>query len=585
MKISFCIIVYNEADLVRQQLINLYSHAHEIIVVIGRVLEFGGFPEKEDNTLQVVKNFPDPDNKIIVVYRKTWASKENMVANYYVKATGDYVWHIDCDEFYTADCIEGTRKFIKKTQKPNYAHQEYYYYRYYNVVVAKNGTRKFWNLPARIHKKVKGKKLTHRPQILQGHGHIAKVPISIGVRHHYSIMDIGAVKIKANFYGPSIHSKYFDTYKRPIEKLIEDKICIRPDNDLKENSIPIVLKSNELEIPNGVDKLFNYYEHKSYPWTITDRIEREQLTMISIDKYLSGVIYPIPPAFDRQGEFSSKAVHNYLTFLDKHGAKIILVTAGTARFNMLHYSEIRALNIACMKFPGVKILGLPPMPDKLLQVWIDQTNDWKPDAVMLMYPDRYYSDEDVCDYFFRAANKLKVPVIVHGMFMRNAVSGGTYNFTPEIVAKLKKHENIIGIKEESTTYEMAYKICRQADDKFLIFPAGGSCRRFLLTHPAGAQNFLGGIGNIYPEIEEAFYAAIKNSDYNTAHKIVERYEDPLFETFGPIGWHRALQIALHEKKLLMTTNRLSFAKITGEQIIKIRNVLKLIESRLDKEGL
>jgi dihydrodipicolinate synthase/N-acetylneuraminate lyase len=211
---------------------------------------------------------------------------------------------------------------------------------------------------------------------------------------------------------------------------------------------------------------------------------------------------------------------------------------------------------------------------------------------MLMYPDRYYSDEDVCGYFFRAADKLEIPAMIHGMFMRHATAGGTYDFTPSIVAKLKEHPNIMGMKEESTSYEMAYKVCRQADDGFLIFPAGGSCRRFLLTHPAGAQNFLGGIGNIYPEIEEAFFESLKRGaflsdpdDINPAHKIVERYEDPLFEVFGPIGWHRALQIALVEKGLLKTSNRPPFAEARPEHVNAVRKVLQLIESRLNKEGL
>lgn len=298
-------------------------------------------------------------------------------------------------------------------------------------------------------------------------------------------------------------------------------------------------------------------------------------------KFCSGVIYPIPPAFDTNDEFDHGAISRYLEFLDKHGAKIILVTAGTARFNMLANDELCDFNATCMEFPGIKFLGLPPLPDRLLRQWIGMANNWKPDAVILMYPDRYYSDDDVCGYFFRAAEKLEIPVLVHGMFMRHAM-GGMYNFTPEIVGKLKQHKNIIGMKEESTTYEMAYRVCRQADDDFLIFSAGGSCRRFLLTYAAGAQNFLGGIGNIYPEIEEAFYAAIKSGDYRKAYHIVARYEDPLFAAFGPIGWHRALQIALERKKLLITTNRLPFAEAKKEHIESVDNVLRLIEFRLGR---
>ena len=93
---------------------------------------------------------------------------------------------------------------------------------------------------------------------------------------------------------------------------------------------------------------------------------------------------------------------------------------------------------------------------------------------------------------------------------------------------------------------------------------------------------MGGIGNIYPEIEEAFYTAIKQGNYSSALHIIQQYEDPLFDVFGPIGWHRALQIALTEKKLLVTTNRAPFAKARKEHVEGVRNVLRLIESRLEK---
>ncbi len=149
----------------------------------------------------------------------------------------------------------------------------------------------------------------------------------------------------------------------------------------------------------------------------------------------------------------------------------------------------------------------------------------------------------------------------------------------------KEHENILGMKEENLSFEAAYKVSRQADKTFFVFSAGGSCRRFLLTHAAGAQNFLGGIGNIYPKIEESFYRAIKNGNYEQAHQIVRRYEDPLFAVFGPIGWHRALQIALRDKQLLPTCNRMPFAKALPEHVESIREVLKQIETKLAGDTL
>ncbi len=350
-----------------------------------------------------------------------------MVATYYKKATGDYVWHIDCDEFYTDECIENTKKFIAKTRGFNYAHDEYYYYRYYNVVIAKGGKTKFWNSPARVHMKRADLSLTHRPQLIMPRKGIIKVPREVGIRHHYSIMDLERVKAKAQFYGLAMHRKYFYTYKVPIHDLIRDHVSVRPDNNRKANSIPAVLKPHELEVPPGVSELFAFYKHKSAPWTleVPKPVEKR---MAFPEKFTSSVIYPIPPAFDKHDNLDGGALSSYLQFLHENGGNIILTTAGTTRFNMLTENELRAVNDICMSFSGVKILGLPSLPEKHMRSWVNASNDLKPDAVLLMYPDRYYSDDDVTGYFYRLADQLQVPAMIHGMCMRNAVAGGFYEF-------------------------------------------------------------------------------------------------------------------------------------------------------------
>lgn len=261
MKMSFCIICYNEEHLIRQQLINLYPFAHEIIVVEGRVLEFGDkFPKERDRTLEIIRDFPDHDNKIKLFTKETWPSKENMVALYYREATGDYVWHIDVDEFYTPECIENTFDYIEETEILNYAHVEYYYFRYYNVVVAKGG-KLFWNRPARIHRNLPNRHLRHRPQLIIGSkpDQIKLIPPAVGIRHHYSIMTLDKVKVKANFYGMHLHGKYFHVYDKPLKELINKRICVRPDNDGKTDSVATVLDHHKVEIPPGIDLLYERY--------------------------------------------------------------------------------------------------------------------------------------------------------------------------------------------------------------------------------------------------------------------------------------------------------------------------------------
>jgi 4-hydroxy-tetrahydrodipicolinate synthase len=300
---------------------------------------------------------------------------------------------------------------------------------------------------------------------------------------------------------------------------------------------------------------------------------------IQLVKELSqGPIYPIPPAFKKK-RIDSDEVIKYVNYLYDHGAKIVLTTAGTSRFNFLTNGELRQLNFAISCFPGKVIVGLQPLANIYLKQELTALAAVKADAVLLFYPDRYYDDETIVNYFHEAADVSPLPVLIHGMFMRHAL-GGMYNYQPDLVTKLMDHPNILGVKEESTTYALAYKISTLASPSFLVFPAGGSCRRYLLTGPAGAQTFLGGIGNIFPEIEETFFKEFKSGDKNIAYKIVTNYEEVLFKVFSKIGWHKALQEALNYKGLLATENRAPFsAMVDEEQKQIIHNVLDSIQQK------
>ena len=150
MKISFGIIVFNGLKYLPQGLLeaciqNVYSFAHEILIVEGAVNDFKGkVPnnmehifiklankiKKEgvtvenkqlvfnykidtpgsgfaswaansqgrslDGTLDFLKNFPDPDNKIKIITKDIfWNDKTEMSSAWASQATGDYIWQLE----------------------------------------------------------------------------------------------------------------------------------------------------------------------------------------------------------------------------------------------------------------------------------------------------------------------------------------------------------------------------------------------------------------------------------------------------------------------------------------------------------
>lgn len=117
-KITFGIIILNGEPFTRYNLQALYPFAHEIIVVEGasphaaHVATSAG--HSTDKTLAVLRRFKaenDPENKLILVTAEDeghpdgfWPGEKDQQSQAYARrATGEWLWQIDIDEFYLPD--------------------------------------------------------------------------------------------------------------------------------------------------------------------------------------------------------------------------------------------------------------------------------------------------------------------------------------------------------------------------------------------------------------------------------------------------------------------------------------------------
>jgi len=113
-RITFGIIVLNGEPFIRYTLRALYPYAHEIIVVEGAT---GGAKNvatpdghSRDTTLDTLHQFKaeeDPDDKLTIIAKDGfWSEKDEMSQAYADRATGDYLWQVDVDEFYQPDDMQ-----------------------------------------------------------------------------------------------------------------------------------------------------------------------------------------------------------------------------------------------------------------------------------------------------------------------------------------------------------------------------------------------------------------------------------------------------------------------------------------------
>jgi len=107
-RVTFGIIVFNGEPFTRYCLRSLYPFAHEILVVEGAAPAAAEVATPDghstDGTLEILYRFKaeeDPEDKVhIITQEGFWSEKDEQSQAYAKRATGDYLWQVDVDEFY-----------------------------------------------------------------------------------------------------------------------------------------------------------------------------------------------------------------------------------------------------------------------------------------------------------------------------------------------------------------------------------------------------------------------------------------------------------------------------------------------------
>lgn len=121
-KISFGIIVLNGMPFVEYCLRQIYPFAFEIIVVEGASEKAAMISDEKghsvDKTVDALKRFKsqeDPEDKVQLIFREGfWPGKDAMSQAYAEKATGDWLWQVDIDEFYKHEDMEYICRLLVK---------------------------------------------------------------------------------------------------------------------------------------------------------------------------------------------------------------------------------------------------------------------------------------------------------------------------------------------------------------------------------------------------------------------------------------------------------------------------------------
>ncbi len=301
-------------------------------------------------------------------------------------------------------------------------------------------------------------------------------------------------------------------------------------------------------------------------------------------KRMVGPVYPIPPAFRKDGSIDFDAVRDYVKFLTGYKVRTVMVTAGTSRFNLLTDEEVKELNRTVVQAADsgesrpLVIAANPPVgsTDRAID-FAKHAQEIGADCILLYYPERYYSDDAIFEYFKNVAESVDIGVMIHAVPLRNAkIGSATKKYSIDLCTRLAGIKNIVGMKEELGDEGLRYKLAANLSDRMTFVVAGGSMWKFLTCAGFGVQAYLVGVGSFAPKIEEDFYRYFAEGDYRNSLKIVKVYEEPFFDVALPIGWHIAMKGAMDLLGLMSADERAPLRPADDTQRVQLRDVLSNI---------
>ena len=300
-----------------------------------------------------------------------------------------------------------------------------------------------------------------------------------------------------------------------------------------------------------------------------------------IRKKIYGPVFPVPPAFDEPGNLDTESVISYTKHLCRNHARILMVTAGTSRLSLLNFKEIAALNQAVAQAAAgsdvLTIGGLPPFGSTKMVIELarkavkDGCN-----ALLIYYPDKFYSDDAVYEYYVRIALESDSPLMIHGVPFQHGRCRAMVPYSIDLCCKLAEIENVVGMKEEFGSEELRYKLATRLGQRIPLIVAGGSMRKYLGSTLYGIRSWLVGVGSFFPKIEQSFFDIVQSGDYAAALEIVKHIEEPFFDIAMPIGWHVAMRSMLSILGLMPEYERKPMVMAEPEQ----RNQLISIAHKL-----
>ncbi len=282
-----------------------------------------------------------------------------------------------------------------------------------------------------------------------------------------------------------------------------------------------------------------------------------------------GVIPALITPFKDNGSLDEEGVKTNVEFLVEQGVDAVVPCGSTGESATLSHEEhVRVIELVvdASKVPVIAGTGSNNTAEAIGLT--KKAEDIGADAAMVICP--YYnkpSDKGLVEHFTKIAESTDLPIILYNVPGRTAK-----NIPPEVVAKLAKIDNIVGIKEASgDLVQMAEIIQMTQDDDFVLLSGDDALTLPILS--IGGRGVISVAANVAPKLMKDLVESYMNGDLEGAKATHYRLM-PLFKALfidtNPIPVKKACELI----GMAAGKPRLPLVELSDEKTEILKNVMK-----------
>lgn len=297
---------------------------------------------------------------------------------------------------------------------------------------------------------------------------------------------------------------------------------------------------------------------------------------------LSGILLPFPTPFDQNVDVDAPALRQNVSQWNETGISGYLTLGSTGE--RVHLNERECLGVieAARAATPEQLAFIVGAGQQSTQATIDEIRrvaEAGGDAVLVITPHFYRAEmtqNALVNHYLAVADASPVPVLLYSVPQFTNVT-----LTPETIARLSKHENIVGVKDSSGDILNLAETVRLVPKDFVVLTGNGSA-----LYPAlcvGARGAILAVGCIAPRLSVAIYEAFRAGEHERAREMQQRLTRLTRGVSGSYGIS-GLKAALDMLGYAGGRVRAPLSDISEEARREIRAVLKETEILVDETG-